>query len=82
MASLTSQYFTSQGLTIVEETNATEFHTYSQLIIYNGKPYTIQYLSDLMGISSSRIYNKYDPNAYTDVLVILGQDWADNNPLQ
>jgi len=82
LASLTSQYFTSQGLTIVEETNATEFHTYSQLIIYNGKPYTIQYLSDLMGISSSRIYNKYDPNAYTDVVVILGQDWADNNPLQ
>jgi LCP family protein required for cell wall assembly len=82
LASLTSQYFTSQGLTIVEETNATEFHTYSQLIIYNGKPYTIQYLSDLMGIPSSRIYNKYDPNAYTDVLVILGQDWAEDNPLQ
>lgn len=82
LASLTSQYFGSQGMTIVEETNAPEFHSYSELIIYNGKPYTIQYLSELMGIPPSRIYNQYNPDSYADVVVILGQDWAENNPLQ
>ena len=82
LASQTSQYFGTQGLTIVEETNAPEVHSVSELVIYNGKPYTILYLSELLGISSSRIYNQYNPDASTDIVVILGEDWAANNPMQ
>ena len=82
LASSTAQYFSSQGLSIVEETNASSHYSYSEMIIYNGKPYTIQYLSDLMGIPSNRIYNQYNPDSYADVVVILGEDWAENNPIQ
>jgi len=82
LATLTSQYLSSQGLNVTEETNAADIYNGSELIIYNGKPYTIKYLSELMGIPSSRIYNQYDPDAYVDLVVILGSDWAQNNPMQ
>jgi len=82
LATKTSQYLSSQGLTITEETNAADIYNASELIIYNGKPYTIKYLSELMGIPSSRIYNQYDPESYVDVVVILGTDWAQTNPME
>jgi hypothetical protein len=81
LATETADYFRSQGLSIVEETNAQQYYSYSELIIYNGKPYTIKYLSELMGIPASRIYNQYNPDNYADVVVIVGQDWADTNPM-
>ncbi len=82
LASQTSQYFTAQGLTVVEETNATEIHSASELIVYNGKPYTITYLAELLGVSSTRIYNQYNPDAPSDIVIILGEDWANNNPMK
>ena len=81
LAQTTADFFRSQGLNIIEETNADQIYNTSTIIIYNGKPYTIQYLSELMDIPVSHIYNRYDPNAYTDVVVILGTTWADNNPM-
>jgi LCP family protein required for cell wall assembly len=82
LATMTGQYLSSQGLNVTEETNAADIYNASELIIYNGKPYTIKYLSELMGIPSSRIYNQYDPDTYVDLVVILGNDWAQNNPMQ
>lgn len=80
LAARTSTYFKSLGLNVVEETNA-EQTLYSTLIDYSGKPYTLQYLAKMMGISTNRIYNRYDPNAKTDIAVILGNDWANKNPM-
>ena len=82
LATQTAQYLGSQGLNIVEETNATQRYSYSEIIIYNGKPYAIKYLTELLGIPNSRIYNQYNPDANADVVLILGQDWANNNPMQ
>jgi len=81
LAQTTGDFFRSQGLNIVEETNADQIYNTTTIIIYNGKPYTIKYLSELMDIPVSHIYNRYDPNAYADVVVILGSTWADNNPM-
>mgnify|MGYP000892637823 FL=1 len=67
---------------MVEETNAPEIHSASELIVYNGKPYTITYLAELLGVSSTRIYNQYNPDAPSDIVVILGEDWANNNPMK
>ncbi|MBI9047258.1 MAG: LCP family protein [Anaerolineaceae bacterium] len=81
LATRTSEYLISQGLTIVEESNAEYVHEASQMIIYNGKPYSAQYLADLLQISSDRIINQYNPDANTDLIIILGNDWANNNPM-
>jgi LCP family protein required for cell wall assembly len=80
LASRTSDYFKTLGLDVVEETNA-ELTVTSMLIDYTGKPYTLAYLADLMGVPNSRIYNRYDPNSTVDIAVVLGADWANTNPM-
>jgi hypothetical protein len=34
-----------------------------------------------MNITPYSIFFQYDPNSQVDVLVILGDDWAGNNPM-
>ena len=82
LATQTSEYLRSQGLNIIEETNADRLYSASTIIIYNGKPYTTQYIADLMGITTANIYNRYTPDAYADIAIILGDDWLYNNPMQ
>jgi len=80
LASRSSKYFNSLGLNIVEEANA-ELASYSTIIDYTGKPYTLNYLVKLMAIQPTRVFSRYDPNAAVDVVVILGDDWAANNQM-
>lgn len=83
LAGMTAGYLRDQGLNVVEETNASEMLDVTTIYLYNGKPYTAKYLSDLFAASNVtvRVYNKYDPNASVDVVLVLGSDWAANNPL-
>ncbi len=81
MATRTSEFFRSQGMNVVQETNADQAYSATTLVIVNGKPYTIKYLADLMGISEGNIVNQYTPDAGMDIVVIVGNDWAANNPM-
>jgi hypothetical protein len=58
-----------------------EYTTYTRIIDYTGSPYTLRYLVDLMGITRYSIFFEYDPASPIDVVVILGDDWAGNNPM-
>ncbi len=80
LASSTASWLREQGFNIVEETNA-DYVVYSQIYVYNGTPYALRWLAETMNVSESYIYNNYDPNAAFDIVVILGDDWAGNNPL-
>ena len=80
LASTTAEYFRSLGLNVVEETNA-DYTVYSQIFLYGSKPYTLRYLSEMISISSTRIFNRYDPNAQFEIIVLLGDDWVSNNPM-
>ncbi len=81
LAQRTSEYLRGLGLNIVEETNADQIYYNTSILIANGKPYTAGYMAQLMGVQSSNIYNRYQPDSYADIVVILGEDWAGNNPL-
>jgi hypothetical protein len=35
----------------------------------------------MMNVNSNQIYGRYDPTSPVDVVVILGNDWAANNPM-
>jgi hypothetical protein len=70
----------SQGATIVSTENAS-YTEFTKIIDYTGNPYTDKYLVDLMNITPYSISLQYDPNSPVDVLVILGDDWAGNNPM-
>jgi LCP family protein required for cell wall assembly len=78
---VTASWFREQGLNIVDESN-TDGAVYSQIFVYNSKPYALKWLSDTLNVPSTNIYNYYDPNAKNDIVVILGDVWASNNPMQ
>ena len=80
LASDTQAYLQSQGANVIGTQNS-DYTTYTRIIDYTGNPYTDRYLVDLMNISPYSISFKYDPNSPVDVLVILGDDWAGNNPM-
>jgi LCP family protein required for cell wall assembly len=80
LASETQAYLQSQGANVVSTQNG-DYTTYTRIIDYTGKPYTDRYLVDLMQITPYSIFLQYDPNSQVDVLVILGDDWAGNNPM-
>ena len=49
---------------------------YNALEIKNGKPYTANYLKNLMGIPTSAITLNYDPSAGTDLILTITDAWA------
>jgi polyisoprenyl-teichoic acid--peptidoglycan teichoic acid transferase len=80
LAQETQVYLQSQGANVAETQNG-EYNTFTRIIDYTGNPYTDRYLVNLMNISPYSITFQYDPNSPVDVLVILGDDWAGNNPM-
>lgn len=81
LANRTGDYFKSAGLNIVQVTNADQVYSGTTMIIHNGVPYTISYLTQLMSIPVARTINQFDPNSPVDVTIILGDDWLQNNPM-
>jgi LCP family protein required for cell wall assembly len=81
LAEDTQAYLLNQGLNVVEIGSASEGYTYTTIIVHNSKPYTLAYLAEIMNVPSTRIFNKYDPNKNTDIIVFLGSDWASDNPM-
>jgi hypothetical protein len=77
----TANYLRSLGFNIVGVSNANGFSDSSSIWIYSSKPYTLNYLSNMLGVSSSSINSSYDPNASTDLIIVLGNNWANNNSL-
>jgi polyisoprenyl-teichoic acid--peptidoglycan teichoic acid transferase len=81
LADATANYFQSQGLNIIEKGNDNQTSA-SYVIDITGKPNTIAYLTRTMGLVPSQIRNSaYDPNSTVDVIVVLGNDWANHNPM-
>jgi LCP family protein required for cell wall assembly len=80
LASTTQEYLASQGANIIS-TGDGQAVTYTRVIDYTGNPYTLRYLVDLMKIGPYDIVSEYDPTSQVDVVVMLGADWAGNNPM-
>jgi hypothetical protein len=52
------------------------------IVDHTGNPYLVRYLMTVMNItSSSQLRIEFNPAAEADVEVILGNDWALNNPM-
>jgi LCP family protein required for cell wall assembly len=75
LAGTTRDYLTTLGVNVVEVGNA-DYVSMTTIYDYTGNPYTVQYLVNLLGISSVRIFSSYDPNSGIDVSIVLGNDWS------
>ena len=79
LASQTTNYLLDQGVNVTDTGNASDKSDTTVIIDYTGKPYTVQYLVDLLNIQPNSIYSRYDPNSKVDIAILLGTDWAENN---
>jgi len=81
LATRTMDYLKNLGINILGTGDAQQVSTYTTIIDSTGNPATIRYLVNLMQISSQKILFRYDPASQTDITVILGYDWMNNNPM-
>jgi hypothetical protein len=81
LAADTADYLKNQGINVTVIGNAEEAADTTVIIDYTGKPYTVNYLVQLLNIPANNIYSRYNPNSETDIAILLGVDWANNNNL-
>jgi LCP family protein required for cell wall assembly len=81
LAGKTQEYLLAQGASNVSVGNAGELLANSKIIDYTGNPYTRRYLVDLMQIPENNIYYDNAPSGEFDIVIVLGADWASNNPM-
>ncbi len=78
----TTQFLRGQGLDVVIEGNAKEAYKANSVVVHTGKPYTISYLIKTFNIPDNMIVTEMDePNPDCDLEIIVGSDWAQNNPM-
>ena len=78
LATETAEYLTGQGLNIVEISNADrQDYNKSRLIVHSQNfPYTLRYLTEILGMTEGQILRPVNPLPDVDVVVVLGWDWA------
>ena len=81
LAASTSEFLQSKELRIVDVANADQIYELTTIIDYTGKPYTVEYLVNLLNISPGKIYQRFEPDSSVDITIILGEDWAQNNTI-
>jgi LCP family protein required for cell wall assembly len=78
LATETAEFLTSQGLNIVQISNADrQDYDKTRLIVHSQNyPYTLRYLTEMLGLTDGQILRPVYPLPDIDVAVILGWDWA------
>jgi polyisoprenyl-teichoic acid--peptidoglycan teichoic acid transferase len=81
LAAKTTDFLKTQGINVVNTGNAGQLMATTQITFYNGKPYTLKYLVDLMGISEFHILYVNDPSKPYDLEITVGDDWAQSGKM-
>jgi hypothetical protein len=81
LASETADFLIANGVNVTEVGNSTKFKDQTYVYDYSGNPYTIQYVLNLMGYNQNRLFHRSDPSNATDVVIVLGADWIQENTL-
>jgi polyisoprenyl-teichoic acid--peptidoglycan teichoic acid transferase len=83
LAGTTGDYFKSLGMNVAVVGNPDQLgYPRTVIIDHRGKPYMTKYLLDLFKTTAaSQFQIKFDPASPADVTIILGDDWAYNNPM-
>jgi hypothetical protein len=67
---------------VAEPGNANEYYEMTTIIDYTGNPHTVAMIVELMGVSPENIFHRFDVSGPADVVVLAGQDWVDDNPME
>jgi polyisoprenyl-teichoic acid--peptidoglycan teichoic acid transferase len=72
----TAEYLEAQGLDVIETVESQETRPLTRLVDLASNPYTLRSLIDLLQVSPSEIYISLDLSQEAEMLVYLGEDWA------
>ena len=81
LASRSQVYFTSQGMNVVGIGSADKSYDRTTVVLHNADLYTLRYILSLVQASNHQVIFRFDPAAGSDVDIMLGNDWALNNPM-
>ncbi len=81
IAEKTAEYLQQYGIK-VNAIAAGTTGAYNALEIRTGKPYTAQFLVDLMSIPTGSITMNYDPSSDVDLVLTITDAWANSNPME
>lgn len=76
----TVSYLQQYGITIDSIGQAANSYTNS-LEIVDGKPFTAQFIKDLMSIPTEAVTMNYQPGGSVDLVVTITDAWANSNPM-
>lgn len=81
LAERTAAWLSDQGFEVVETTTG-EGVAVSSIIIQGPAPYGLRLISEAFGFTTGRITQSFNPDrSVPDLVLVLGDDWAANNPL-
>ncbi|NPV85305.1 MAG: LCP family protein [Anaerolineae bacterium] len=83
LASRTGEYLRSTGLNVVGTGDAGDLYSSTEIRISAYKPETAKHLARIFNVPPSRVFNQGSSNTDErfDIVVIVGDDWANNNPI-
>ena len=81
LASDTVSYLKENGVSVADPDSAEELYPETTVIDYTGNPHTLDYLTSLLGIAPENVFHRYDVSNEYDIVLLLGDDWASNNPM-
>jgi hypothetical protein len=91
IAQKTADYLKGQGMNVTGAGNMAAYPDkyyfpplpdHTMLIVHAGKPYTMKYLMTLMKLTSAnQLAFDFNPVAPANIVLVIGADWANSNPM-
>jgi LCP family protein required for cell wall assembly len=91
IAQKTYDYLKGQGMNVLGPGNMSDYPdkyyfpplpNRTMLIVHAGKPYAMKYLMALMKFdSANQLLVDFDPTAPADIVLVVGADWVNSNPM-
>ena len=91
IAQKTADYLKGQGMNVTGAGNMSAYpdkYYYpplpdrTMLIVHAGKPYTMKYLMALMKFdNANQLVFDFNPTAPADIVLAVGMDWVNSNPM-
>ncbi len=80
LAERTAAWMQDQGVNVLG-TGYANSTAVSSVTLQGTTPYALKWITEIFGMNNGQIKSDFSPNSETDIILILGDDWAYNNSM-
>lgn len=80
LAERTAAWMQDQGVNVLG-TGYANSTAVSSVTLQGTTPYALKWITEIFGMNNGQIKSDFSPNSETDIILILGDDWAYNNTM-